>query len=92
MATLPVQLNEPDLQKIDLLVRLGKYKNRSQALRELIHRQLEHETVWLEFEKGDAEEEAKKISKQLLNAGPLKFEWKNSKSAAELIREDRDDR
>ena len=67
MTTIPIQLNEVDLGKIDYLIKIGRYKNCSQALRFLIQDRLSQETIQFEFENIEVEKSA---SKSLKNCFP----------------------
>jgi Arc/MetJ-type ribon-helix-helix transcriptional regulator len=91
MGTIPVQLPDPDLQKIDLLINLGKYKNRTQAIREIIHSKLTQESLSLDFENAQEIAQEKKIIQEILESGPVELKWKEKRSAAELLRMDRDE-
>ena len=43
-----IKLNEIELQKIDRLIKIGRYKNRSQAIRSFIIDKLEDENLFSE--------------------------------------------
>ena len=67
MTTIPIQLNEVDLGKIDYLIKIGRYKNRSQALRFLIQDRLSQETIQFEFENIEVEKKRQQIVEELLS-------------------------
>ena len=46
MSAIPVKLSAAIIEKIDYLVKIGKYKNRSQAIREFIAKALVEETLF----------------------------------------------
>ncbi len=48
MKTIPVPLDDNDLKKIDYLIKIGRYKNRTQAIRNLLQEKLAEE--WIIFE------------------------------------------
>ena len=67
MTTIPIQLNEVDLGKIDYLIKIGRYKNCSQALRFLIQDRLSQETIQFEFENIEVEKKRQQIVEELLS-------------------------
>ena len=92
MTIVPIQLNDVELQKIDYLIQLGKYKNRSQAIRMFISHQLEEETIKFEWE--NKEENQKRIAiveKYSKKKEPILLRNK-SLNSAEYIRNQRDER
>ena len=92
MNAIPIKLSSNVIEKIDYLIKRGKYKNRSQAIREFILRALENETLF-EIEK---EINISKITKLLdftLNTNKGKdsiIEIMTSKTAEELVAEGRE--
>jgi Arc/MetJ-type ribon-helix-helix transcriptional regulator len=91
MATIPIQLNDVDLKKIDYLVKSGRYKNRSQAIKSMIQEKLTQEVLPFEVDNPDQDELMKKILHDLREkkiSGVFTID--SDKSAAELISEDRD--
>lgn len=92
MNAIPIKLSSSVIEKIDYLIKIGKYKNRSQAIREFISRALENETLF------EIEEEINisKITKLLdftlhKNKGKDSIiEIVTSKTAEELVAEGRE--
>lgn len=91
MTIVPIQLNDGDLQKIDYLIEIGRYKNRSQALRAFIETRLNLEMMPSEWESHEEDHLRKQIV-QSLTLKKKKFQaiWHSDKSAVDAIREDRD--
>jgi hypothetical protein len=90
MATIPVQLNDIDLAKLDFLIRLGKYKNRTQAIKTIIQSKLEQESFPFEWDSPSDREKRQEIIQQILQNNSLKIEIQSKKNAVELVREQRD--
>ena len=93
MTTIPIQINEADLSKIDFLVKIGRYKNRSQAIKSMLQDKLAHEAILLDFEDPNEELRRQELLQQFKKEYPNKklivtiFSDKNS---AEMISEERD--
>ncbi len=90
MTVIPIQLSDVDLKKIDYLIKLGRYKNRSQAIKEILKEKLAQETSMQDFETLEEEEKRKKIVQELSKVSKFEFSIKSKKSAAEIISEERE--
>jgi Arc/MetJ-type ribon-helix-helix transcriptional regulator len=90
MTTIPVPIDESDLKKIDYLIKIGRYKNRTQAIKTIIQEKLAQETIIFEWEKGIDELSIKKTINDLIKLSDFTFAIKSNKSADELIGEDRE--
>lgn len=90
MTVIPIQLSEIDLKKIDYLIKLGRYKNRSQAIKEILRERLAQETSMQDFETSEEEQKRKKIVEELSRTSKFEFTIKSKKSAADLVSEDRE--
>lgn len=90
MATIPIQLSETDLEKIDHLILIGKYKNRSQAVKSMLQSKLEQEKVPSEWDTPADKENRQKIISQILQNKHFKIEILSIKNAVDLVRENRD--
>jgi Arc/MetJ-type ribon-helix-helix transcriptional regulator len=91
MTSVLIPISDIELEKIDYLVRMGKYKNRAQAIKALLKIGITHTYVTFEWE--HIEEEEEEASRELLenmvkSAKPI-ITIQSSKSAHELISEDR---
>ena len=91
MTTIPIQITDAELLKIDYLVRIGRYKNRSQAIKSMLQDKLTTELILFEDENDDEETLCQNIITELdkRNHEPI-FMINSKKSSAELISEDRD--
>ncbi|MHA1651278.1 MAG: ribbon-helix-helix domain-containing protein [Candidatus Helarchaeota archaeon] len=90
MTTIPVPLNDDDLKKIDYLVKIGRYKNRTQAIKALLRKQLAQQTIILKGGKTIDEKSIKNIINELSKLPDFSFTIKSSKSAVELVGEERE--
>ncbi len=90
MTTIPIQLSDVDLEKIDRLVKLGRYKNRSQAIKAMLREKLDQETIVFEWENDEDKEVQAQLLKLALSKKESILTWNSQKTAAQLIREDRD--
>ena len=89
MATYPIKLKKELIEKIDYLVRLGRYPNRSAAIREILEERLSNENYYLEdFLK--IEEAIKPIVQQLIKLEKFEINLNSKKSATELVSEGRE--
>jgi len=89
MSTFPVKLKKELIEKIDYLVRIGRYPNRSAAIREIIEEKLEDENYFIE----DSIINWEKINKILQELTGLKdfiITFTSEKSATELVSEGRE--
>ncbi len=90
MTTIPIPLDDNDLKKIDYLIKIGRYKNRTQAIKALLQEKLTQETIIFEWDKSYDEDTLKKIISTLTRLPDFSFTIKSNKSATELIGEDRE--
>lgn len=90
MATIPLNIDEADLKKIDYLVKKGLFKNRSQALRNLLLEQLNHINLPFEWEEKESDEKVNYVVRKLLNIPNQKLIIKSDKPASQLIQEERE--
>jgi hypothetical protein len=91
MTTIPVQFNEMELKKIDYLVQIGRYKNRNQAIKGMIHDKLSEQVLDFDFENLEEEEKRKKILEKIIAKNiPISFTISSNKTSVELIGEDRE--
>ena len=89
MATLPIRLKKELIEKIDYLVKIGRYPNRSAAIRGILQEKLDNENYISEDELINKE----KINKMLKKLGKLKdfkISFTSEKSATELVSEGRE--
>jgi Arc/MetJ-type ribon-helix-helix transcriptional regulator len=87
MTTIPVNLQNPDLKKIDYLIKCGKFKNRSQAIRSMIRSKLDQEILPFELKIEEEEELKNEVLAELLNNPEVKFTWKTDKNSVELVQD-----
>jgi Arc/MetJ-type ribon-helix-helix transcriptional regulator len=91
MITIPVQVNEIDVKKIDSLVRLGRFKNRNQAIKSMLQERLAYETLTLDVEDVDEENRRQKLIQEWSQKQVrIKFTIRTNQDAPELIGEDRE--
>lgn len=88
MASIPIRLNDDILKKIDILISKGRYKNRTEALRDQIIKGLDKisiiEDSVIENEKFDS------ILKKMLSQKSTPDLLKTKKSVVDLIAEGRE--
>ncbi|OLS19244.1 MAG: putative nickel-responsive regulator [Candidatus Heimdallarchaeota archaeon LC_3] len=88
MGIIPINLDEEIIEKIDLLVRQGRYKNRSEALRDQITKNLDKISIVSNPEVSS--ERYQKLLETLINLpSPPQF-LNTKKSLTELVSEGRD--
>ncbi|OLS13618.1 MAG: hypothetical protein RBG13Loki_2744 [Promethearchaeota archaeon CR_4] len=90
MATIPIQFSDEDLKKIDYLVKIGRYKNRSQAIKTIVEERLTRETLQFDFENSNEDETLHGIVAQLKELPRVTFRILGEKSAAEIVSEERE--
>lgn len=90
MTTIPIPIEENDLKKIDYLIKIGRYKNRTQAIKALLQEKLAQETIIFEWEKSVDAIPIKKIIDDLTKLSNFSFTIESNKSADELIGEERE--
>ena len=90
MTTVPIQLKEADISKIDYPVKMGKFKSRNQAIRALIEESLAREEIDLNESDPKTLVEKEQFF-QLLDQMPhFQLCLKGNKSIADLVSKDRD--
>ncbi|MHA2364336.1 MAG: hypothetical protein ACXAC7_10285 [Candidatus Hodarchaeales archaeon] len=88
MPVIPINLDEDIIKKVEILIKMGKYKNRTEALRDQITKGIERMSIFEEDEKQNEVVEA--IVERLLRIDkPLNL-LKTEKSAVDLISEGRE--
>ncbi len=90
MATIPIQFPDEDLKKIDYLIKIGRYKNRSQATKIMVEERLTRETLQFDFENSDNDEALQETVMRLRELPSVKFRTSGGKSAAEIVSEERE--
>ncbi|MHA1265809.1 MAG: ribbon-helix-helix domain-containing protein [Candidatus Helarchaeota archaeon] len=90
MKTIPIPLEDRDLEKIDYLIKIGRYKNRTQAIKALLQEKLAQETIIFEWEQAVDESSIKRVIEDLTRSSEFSFTIKSKQSAAELIGEERE--
>ncbi len=90
MATIPIQFPDEDLKKIDYLIKIGRYKNRSQAIKIMVEERLTRETLQFDFENSDNDEALQETVMRLRELPSVKFRTSGGKSAAEIVSEERE--
>lgn len=89
MSIVPVKLKPELVKKLDLLVKIGKYKNRSDAIRKILTERIEREGLITDRDK-EREQRIKHVVHLMKSKkGPV-FELVSDKTASELIREGRE--
>jgi Arc/MetJ-type ribon-helix-helix transcriptional regulator len=91
MITIPVQLSEHDLHKIDTLVQMGRYKSRNQAIRTLLADRLAQEIISFSDDTPEKIQERQKIIQELeMKRISPTLSILGKKSAVDIISESRD--
>ena len=90
MPIIPLRIDDEDLKKIDHLVKKGRYKNRSQAIKKLLLEKLQQETVPFEWQEDSDEELRKEIVNKLISMENFSFSSNLTKSAEDLIGKERE--
>jgi Arc/MetJ-type ribon-helix-helix transcriptional regulator len=91
MITIPVQIYEIELVKIDTLVKLGRFKSRNQAIRSMLLERLSSETIILPDDTPEKAQKRQQIIKDFeIKKIPFEIILIESKSAANLISEERE--
>ena len=91
---IPIRIPKEVLEKIELLVRLGKYSTKSEALRSIIIEHLEEKKELLAYE-GLQDEKISKVAESLNEKEFFelcKAIFRGSKTSVELIEEQRGER
>ena len=89
MATLPIKLRKDLIEKIDYLIKIGRYPNRSAAIREILEEHLANENYILQNYLM-IDEKIKPILQEILKIKDFKINLKSKKSATELVSEGRE--
>ena len=89
MATLPIKLRKDLIEKIDYLIKIGRYPNRSAAIREILEENLANENYILQNYLM-IDEKIKPILQEILKIKDFKINLKSKKSATELVSEGRE--
>ncbi|OLS21823.1 MAG: putative nickel-responsive regulator [Candidatus Heimdallarchaeota archaeon LC_3] len=87
MAIIPINLDEGIVEKIDLLVKQGLYKNRSEALRDQIVKGIENLSLISEPDKES--DVYQKLLKELINSDPIPL-LDGDKTINEMVSEGRE--
>ncbi|NVM05181.1 MAG: ribbon-helix-helix protein, CopG family [Candidatus Helarchaeota archaeon] len=87
--SISIKLKKEIIEKIDYLVKIGRYPNRSVAIREIIEEKLSNENYILE-DYFLIEEKIKPILQEILKITDLEINLKSKKSATELVSEGRE--
>jgi Arc/MetJ-type ribon-helix-helix transcriptional regulator len=90
MPTIPVELDDVEIRKIDHLVKIGRFKNRSQAIRSIIRDKLVHETYLPEPVDPETEKRYREVMVNLRKLTPLSVQIESMKSPLELIKGERE--
>ena len=90
MTTILLQLSEIDLKKIDHLIKIGRYKNRSQALKRIIQERLEKEVLQFDLENINFNSQEDQLIQDLIQIPHFTFKISTNETAAELIAKERD--
>ncbi|MHA1358516.1 MAG: ribbon-helix-helix domain-containing protein [Candidatus Helarchaeota archaeon] len=89
MSTLPIKLKKELIEKIDYLVRIGRYPNRSAAIREIIEEKLADRNYFIEDSIINWER-IYKILQELTELKEFTITFTSRKSATELVSEGRE--
>lgn len=89
MSVLPVKLEREDVKRLDTLVKLGVFKNRSQAIRSILREQLEKKVEALPQADLSGVTPVVDLMLRLASKGVKVVRISSRKSAAELVREGR---
>jgi Arc/MetJ-type ribon-helix-helix transcriptional regulator len=90
MTTIPIKLDEVEIRKIDHLVKIGRYKNRSQAIRSFIKTKLEDEIMLPEAADPEIEKQYHDIMAKLRKQVHLMIQINSPKTALELVENERE--
>ncbi len=90
MATILLHVDSSDLKKIDYLIKIGRYKNRSQAIKLMYQSKVGQESITFEWESADEEVEIQAVVDEISSLPSAKITWQTTKSAVDLVREMRD--
>ena len=85
MTTIPIQLKDAEIHKIDYLVKIGKYKSRNQALKQLVEESLSRQKIQLEEEIQENNDERMRLFELLDRCGGFRLTLTTKELAADLI-------
>ncbi|MHA1378664.1 MAG: ribbon-helix-helix domain-containing protein [Candidatus Helarchaeota archaeon] len=86
--SIPIKLKKEIIEKIDYLVKIGRYPNRNAAIREIVEEKLSKENYIIE-DFSRIEEKVEPILRKLLKVKNLKVNLKSKESATEMVSEGR---
>ena len=89
MATLPIKLKKSLIEKIDYLVKIGRYPNRSAAIRDILEERLADENYFYENSLINRDKIDKAVQ-NLLKLKDFQIILTSEKSATELVSEGRE--
>lgn len=91
MKAIPIKIPEEELDKIDYLIKIGKFKNRSDALRNFISKSLEKEEILTTSDEID-EAKIQKLLDFVFLQGKKEdlITFTSAKSATDLVAEGRE--
>jgi Arc/MetJ-type ribon-helix-helix transcriptional regulator len=91
MITVPIQLNEIEVSKLDYLVKVGKYKNRTQAIKAMLNEKINQEMVPFDWELPEINAKRQKVLEKLMQISDFSFEIVDSSPANQIISDDREE-
>jgi len=89
LSIVPVKLQKEDVQKLDMLVRLGVFKNRSQAIRWILREGMEKKIAALPQADLSGIDPVVKLMVRLASQGVDVIKITSAKTAAEIVSEGR---
>jgi len=89
MGTIPVKLQAELIEKLDVLIRVGKFKNRSEAIRQILKQYLEREPMIPLSSEARRKKISSVVNLMLAKKKPV-FDITSRKTAAELVAEGRE--
>jgi len=89
MSIIPVKLKKELIEKLDYLIRIGVYKNRNSAIREILEDELSKRNYY-EFENFVDPGKIRNIVEGLLVIKDFNITLESDKTAVELVREGRE--
>jgi hypothetical protein len=90
MITVPVQLAESDIEKVDYLVKIGRYKNRSQALKAMLSDRIGQEAQVFEWDIPTDPKKYEKVLKEFIKMPKILFSSKEGKPLVKYLSEERE--
>lgn len=89
MIAVPIRLDARTIEKLDSLVRVGRFRSRSEALREIVESYLRREPILGIVDSSSAERVSKAV-KALLSLQSVVVDMGVGKTAAKLVAEGRE--